>query len=147
MSETIPIPPVRPPDEELARILKEAKTIAVVGLSNNPDKDSHHIARYLQDHGYRIIPVNPGATEILGEKAYASLLDIPGDIAIDIVDIFRRPADVGPVVDDAIRRGTKTVWMQLGIANSEAAARARQAGLHVVMDTCIMMAHGRLVEP
>jgi len=147
MSETIPITPLRPPDEDLTRILREARTIAVVGLSNNPEKDSHHVALYLMEHGYTILPVNPACPRILGRKSYSSLSEIPKEISIDIVDIFRKPADVGPVVEEAILRGTKTVWMQLGIASPEAAAKARRAGLQVVMDTCIRMTHGRLVNP
>ena len=136
---------IEPREDFLRRLLTDARTIAVVGLSNNPDKDSHRVARYLQDHGYRIIPVNPTALEILGEKAYASLPDIPPEISIDIVDIFRKAEDVGPVVDEAVKRRPKTVWMQLGIVNGEAAAAARKAGIPVVMDKCIMVEHARLV--
>ena len=146
MSETCEIPAIRATDDQMRRLLKGANTIAVVGLSANPERDSHHVAQYLQDHGYRIIPVNPGASEILGEKAYASLLDIPPEIAIDIVDIFRRPAEVKPVVEEAVRRGVRAVWMQIGVVNNEAALRAQEKGLEVVMGVCIKGTHERLVE-
>jgi len=134
-----------PGDDLLRRLLREAETIAVVGLSTNPEKDSHRVARYLQEHGYRIIPVNPTASEILGEKAYASLPDIPAEISIDIVDIFRKAEDVDPVVEEAVKRRPGAVWMQLGIVNVAAAAVARKAGIPVVMDKCIMVEHARLV--
>ena len=135
-----------PNNDLLRRLLTEARTIAVVGLSASPEKDSHHVAHYLQEHGYRIIPVNPTAAEILGEKAYASLLDIPPEITIDIVDIFRKAEDVAPVVEEAVKRGAKAVWMQLGIVNDGAAATARQAGISVVMDRCIKIEHARLIR-
>ena len=144
MSETCEIPAIRATDDQMRRLLQGALTIAVVGLSAQPEKDSHRVARYLQDHGYRIIPVNPGAAEILGEKAYASLLDIPPEITIDIADIFRRPSEVKPVVDEAVRRGIKAVWMQEGVVHEAAAERARQAGLDVVMDRCILKEHCQL---
>jgi uncharacterized protein len=134
-----------PLDNLLRRLLTDARTIAVAGLSANPDKDSHRVARYLQDHGYRIIPVNPTASEILGEKAYASLTDIPPDISIDIVDIFRKPEDAGPVAVEAVKRGAKAVWMQLGIVHEAAAEAVRKAGIPVVMDKCIKVEHARLV--
>src|SRR5688500_7467627 len=123
----------KPTLEELQQILATAKTIAVVGLSDKPDRPSHAIPAYLQEEGYRIIPVNPKLSEVLGEKAYASLRDIP--VPVDIVDIFRRAEDVPPIVEDAIAIGAKVVWMQMGIVNEEAAARAEAAGLTVVMDT------------
>jgi predicted CoA-binding protein len=125
--------------EELRQILVMAKTIAVVGLSDKLDRPSHTVAAYLQGQGYRIIPVNPNLSEVLGEKAYASLRDVPE--AIDVVDIFRRPEHVPPVVEDAIAIGAKVVWMQVGIIHEEAAARAEAAGLTVVMDTCMGATH------
>ena len=128
--------------DELRDILKTTKTIAVVGLSDKPDRPSHTIPAYLQRQGYRIIPVNPNLSEVLGEKAYASLKDIPEPV--DVVEIFRRAEDVPPIVEDAITIGAKVVWMQLGIVNEEAAARARAAGLTVVMDTCMGATHRRL---
>ncbi len=126
----------------LRRILNDYKTIAVVGLSDKWHRPSYFAAKYLHEHGYRIIPVNPGPKEILGEKCYASLLDIPEKV--DVVDIFRKAEDVPPIVEDAIKIGAKVVWMQLGIINEEAAKRAREAGLEVVMDRCVKIEHGRL---
>lgn len=128
--------------QKLRRILKENKTIAVVGLSSKWHRPSYFAAKYLKEHGYRIIPVNPGNDEILGEKCYASLLDIPDPV--DVVDIFRRPKDVPPIVDEAIKIGAKVVWMQLGVINEEAAEKARDAGLEVVMDRCMKIEHARL---
>ena len=126
----------------LRRILNDYKTIAVVGLSDKWNRPSYFAAKYLQEHGYRIIPVNPGHKEILGEKCYASLLDIPEKV--EVVDIFRKAEDVPPIVEDAIKIGAKVVWMQLGIINEEAAKRAREAGLEVVMNRCMKIEHGRL---
>lgn len=126
----------------LRRILSDYKTIAVVGLSNKWHRPSYFAAKYLQEHGFRIIPVNPGQKEILGEKCYPSLLDIPG--SVDVVDIFRRPEDVPPIVEQAIKIGANVVWMQLGVINEEAAQRAREAGLEVVMNKCMKIEHGRL---
>ena len=128
--------------EDVQRILKQTKTIAVVGLSDKPDRDSYQVAAYLQQQGYRIIPVNPRAKEVLGEKAYPSLRDVPEPV--DVVDIFRRSEDVPPIVDDAIAIGAKVVWMQSGIVNEEAAARAEAAGLKVIMDACMRSAHRSL---
>ena len=125
--------------EQLRQILTTSKTIAVVGLSDKPDRPSHTVPAYLQQQGYRIIPVNPKLTEALGEKAYASVRDIPEPI--DVVQVFRRAEDVPPIVEDAIAKGAKVVWMQLGIVNEEAAARAEAAGLQVVMDTCMGETH------
>jgi predicted CoA-binding protein len=115
------------------------KRIAVVGLSSDPGRPSYGVASYLKRAGYEIIPVNPSEKEVLGEKAYASLADLPEPP--EVVDIFRRPEFVGEVVEDAIRVGAKAVWIQSGIINPEAARRAREAGLHVVMDRCIMVEH------
>ena len=128
--------------DDVQRILKQTKTIAVVGLSDKPDRDSYQIASYLQQQGYRIIPVNPRVNEVLGEKAYPSLRDVPDPV--DVVDIFRRSEDVPPIVEDAIAIGAKVVWMQAGIVNEEAAARAEAAGLGVIMDACMRSAHRTL---
>jgi uncharacterized protein len=117
----------------------EMKRVAVVGLSSNPWRTSHRIAAYLKSHGYEITPVNPNETEVLGEKAYPSLSALPEPP--EIVDIFRRSEYVGPIVDEAIQVGAKAIWMQVGVIDLEAARRARQAGLLVVMDRCIMVEH------
>jgi predicted CoA-binding protein len=125
-------------------ILKDYRTIAVVGLSSNPARASYEVTDYMQSAGYRIIPVNPKETEVLGAKSYARLEDVPGKI--EIVNIFRRAEDVPPVVESAIRVGAKVVWMQLGIENRAAAERARAAGLLVVEDACILVEHRRRVK-
>ena len=130
-------------DRMLKDILLSTKTIASVGLSSNPEKESYWIVSYLKDHGYHMIPVNPTATEILGEKAYPDLESVPDKI--DVVQVFRKPEDVPPVVDDAIKVGAKVVWMQEGIVNEEAAQKARDAGLQVVMDACMRATHRRLI--
>jgi predicted CoA-binding protein len=123
------------------RILKDAKTIAMVGLSANPFRPSHFAAIYMLAEGYTVIPVNPRETEILGQRCYPSLRDVPQPI--DIVDIFRDPRAVGPIVEDAIAVDAKIVWMQLGVINEAAAQRAREAGLEVVMDACVKIEHAR----
>ncbi len=128
--------------QTLRRILAEYRTIAVVGLSDKWHRPSNFAAKYLKDHGYKIIPVNPGQKEILGEKCYPSLLDIPEKV--DVVDIFRKPEDVPPIVEDAIKIGAKVIWMQIGVINEEAAKRARDAGLEVVMNRCMKIEHARL---
>lgn len=130
-------------DQMLKEILLSAKTIASVGISSNPQKESFGVVLYLKDHGYRIIPVNPTAAEIMGEKAYPELSAVPEKI--DVVQVFRRPEDVPPVVEEAIKVGAKVVWMQEGIVNEEAAAMARAAGLQVVMDACMRASHRRLI--
>jgi hypothetical protein len=130
-------------NEQLREILLRAKTIASVGLSSSDEKESYHIVAYLQEQGYRIIPVNPTAKEILGEKAYASLSEIPDKV--DIVQLFRKSEDVPPYVDEAIRIGAKVVWMQVGIENEQAAAKARAAGLQVVMNACLRITHRALI--
>ena len=126
----------------LRRILKEARTIAVVGLSANWWRLSYFAAKYMQEHGYRIIPVNPAYPEVLGEKCYASLRDIPEQV--DIVDCFRKSEEIPPIADEAIAIGAKVLWMQLGVINHEAAAKARNAGLELVMDRCVKIEHARL---
>jgi len=133
--------------EEINSILESYRTVAVVGLSRNPAKASYRVAQYLQSVGYRIIPVNPFVDEVLGEKSYKSLLDVPE--AIEVVDIFRPAEAVPAIVEEAIqlknRVGSpKVVWMQLGIVNEEAARRAKEAGFTVVMDRCMMREHKRL---
>ncbi len=129
-------------DREIRQLLETSKIIAVVGLSDKPERDSYRVAEYLQRQGYRIIPVNPTVDAVLGEKSYALVSDIPEPV--DIVDVFRRPDAVGPVVEDAIAAGARAVWMQLGIENEEAAQAAEAAGLQVVMDRCIKIEHARL---
>lgn len=126
----------------IERILTTANTIATVGFSADPEKPSHFVPAYLQMQGYDVIPVNPKLAEGLGEKAYASLRDIPEPV--DVVQIFRRSDAVGPIVDDAIAIGAKVVWMQVGIENEEAAAKAHAAGLDVVMNQCMKVQHMRL---
>src|SRR5215213_11367742 len=126
----------------LRRILREAKVIAVVGLSADWFRPSYFAAKYMQEHGYRIVPVNPKYPEILGEKCYPSLRDIPGKV--DMVDVFRKTQDVMPVADDAIAIGARVLWQQLGVKNGAAAQTARAAGLESVMDRCVKIEHGRL---
>ncbi len=133
-----------PEDRELRALLGEAHTIAVVGLSSNPDRPSHSVARYLQDHGYRIVPVNPGETEILGERAYPSLSDIPGDMQVDVVDVFRRAEHTPDVARDAVAIGARVLWLQEGIMNDEAYRIASEAGLEVIMGVCIRSTIQRL---
>lgn len=137
---------------EIKQILSKYKNIAVVGLSKNPEKDSYIVAEYLKDKGYKIIPVNPTAQEILGEKCYKSLEDLPENLkkSLEIVDIFRPSQDVEPIVEQAIQlkkefRKPYVVWMQLGIVNLEAAKKAEEAGMVVIMDKCIMREHKKLV--
>jgi predicted CoA-binding protein len=126
----------------LRRILRQSKTIAVVGLSANWWRPSFFAAKYMQEHGYRMIPVNPQYPQVLGQKCYASLREIPEKV--DIVDCFRRSEDIGPIADEAIAIGAKVLWMQLGVINHEAADKARRAGLDVVMDRCVKIEHARL---
>jgi predicted CoA-binding protein len=126
----------------LRRILKEARTIAVVGLSAEWHRPSYFAAKYMQEHGYRVIPVNPKYGEVLGEKCFASLKDIKEKV--DIVDVFRKTQDVPPIAEEAIAIGAKVLWQQLGVKNEAAAARARAAGLEAVLDRCVKIEHGRL---
>ncbi len=130
--------------QTIKRILDECKTIAVVGLSSNPMRPSNGVARYMQRAGYRVIPVNPNETRVLDEKAYAALADVPEQI--DLVDVFRRAAEAGAVVNEAIRLGAKAVWLQEGVIDAEAAQRAHAAGLLVVMDRCWLKDHARLMR-
>ena len=134
-------------DQSTRDLLGRARTIAVVGLSDNPDRDSHSVARYLQSQGYRVVPVNPKLSHVLGEAAYPSVTAIPPEMKVDIVDIFRRSEEVEPVVDDALRRGVGAVWMQLGVSNEAAAAKVRARGLPVYQDRCIRVEHRRLRVP
>jgi predicted CoA-binding protein len=135
---------VVPEDRELRALLGEAHTIAVVGLSSKPDRPSLSVAGYLQDHGYRIIPVNPRETEVLGERAYATLLDIPADVHIDVVDVFRRAEDTPDVARDAVTVGAEALWLQADIVNEEAYRIADDAGLDVIMGVCIRTTKQRL---
>jgi len=127
------------PDDQIAEVLKRAREIAVVGLSSSPLRPSYGVAAYLQTHGYRIIPVNPHIKGALGEKAYASLADVPEKI--DIVNVFRRPEFVPEIVEEVIRLKLPTLWLQEDIIHEEAAEKARQAGVLVVMDRCILKEH------
>ncbi|RKP45652.1 CoA-binding protein [Trinickia fusca] len=138
----------------LERILKRDRVIAVVGLSSRPHRPSHSVSAYMQSHGYRIVPINPAYANdtagVLGERCYATLLDAAHvlaeeGVAIDMVNVFRRPEEVLPVAEEAIRIGAKSLWLQLGVHNEEAAARAEAAGLDVAMDVCVKIEHARLL--
>ena len=131
-------------DKEMEALLKSAKTIAVVGLSNNRMRASFGVSRFLQRQGYRVIPVNPNETEVLGERAYPSVKDVPEKV--DIVDIFRRSSSVDEVVDDTLQKeGVRCIWMQEGVVNRDAAKKAESAGVPVVMDRCILKELARLL--
>jgi predicted CoA-binding protein len=143
MSEARDLLQDNPGPDEVAQLLRATHTIAVVGLSDKPHRDSHRVAAYMQRRGYRIIPVNPAVSEVLGEKAYAQLKDVPEEI--DLVNVFRRSDAVPEVVDSAIAVGARAVWLQLGIVHDAAARKARAAGLRVVQDQCLMVEHRRLV--
>ena len=130
-------------DEDLKTILTKAKTVAVVGLSTNPSRDSYGVAAYLKKNGYRIIPVNPAVDEILGEKSYPDLLSI--NETVDVVDVFRRPEFLPEIAEQAVKIKAKVLWMQLGAQNEEAANIARKAGITVVQDHCMMAEHSRLI--
>jgi predicted CoA-binding protein len=132
-------------DNEIRQVLRKARAIAIVGLSDRPERDSHAVARFLQRNGYQIVPVNPNLHgPVLGEQPYASLRDVP--FHIDIVDIFRRPEFVPDVVEDAVAIGADVVWMQLGVINNRAAIRAVAAGIGVVVNRCIAIEHRRLMR-
>lgn len=133
-----------PTDVELRSILGDAKTIAVVGLSSKSWRESHSVAAFLQRRGYRIVPINPKETEVLGEKAYPTLLDVPKDVQIDVVDVFRRASETPPVARDAVAVGAKVLWLQEGIVNDEARRIAEDAGLTVIMGACIRAETRRL---
>jgi len=139
------MPHRNPSDQDLKRLLSAASTIAVVGASSNPERPSNGIMRKLKSVGYRVIPVNPNETEVLGERAYASLLDIAEPI--DIVDVFRRPEYTPAIADDAVKVGAKALWLQSGVSNEDAAARATTGGLMVVMNACIGVVHAMLQVP
>jgi predicted CoA-binding protein len=134
-----------PEDRELEILLGDAHTVAVVGLSSKPNRPSHEVAAYLQDHGYRIVPVSPRETEVLGEPAYPTLLDIPADLAIDVVDVFRRAEETPEVARQAVAIGAKVLWLQEGIANDQAYRIASEAGLEVIMGVCIRTTRRRLM--
>ena len=136
--------PYGPSDQELRSILEDPKTIAVVGLSSNPDRPSNEVAEFLQSKGYRIVPVNPKETEVLGERAYPSLLDVPEEIRIDVVDVFRRAERTPEIAEQAVARGTKVLWLQEGIANDDARRIGEDAGLTVIMGLCIKKQQQRL---
>ena len=136
------MPDHNPPSEEIQEILKTSKTIAVVGLSDKPDRDSFRVGSYLKEKGYRVIPVNPARNEILGEKSYPDLSSVPEKI--DVVDIFRAVEAIPGIIDEAIKVGAGTVWMQLGLAHRESAEKARKAGLKVVQARCIKIEHSRM---
>lgn len=138
------LPQHRATSDEVRAILEDYKVVAVVGLSTKPERPSYLVARYLQQAGYKIIPVHPAADEILGEKTYPKLTDIPVELGVEIVDIFRRPDMVMPHVEEAIEIGAKVVWFQEGIINNEAAARAKEAGLKVVQNLCMLKEHKAL---
>lgn len=133
-----------PSDPELRSILGDARTVAVVGLSSNPDRPSYEIAEYLQSKGYRIVPVNPKETEVLGERAYPTLADIPGDVQVDVVDVFRRAEHTPQIAEAAVARGAKVLWLQEGILNDEARQIGEAAGLSVVMGVCMRQESKRL---
>ncbi|MBR0567846.1 CoA-binding protein [Azoarcus sp. L1K30] len=130
-------------DSELKQLLMSTRTIAIVGISARPERPSNEVARYLLDHGYTIIPVNPACDEVLGLKCYPSLLDVP--VKVDVVDVFRRPEEVAHVVDDAIAAGARAVWLQLDVIAPEAIRRAEAAGLTTVMNRCTKIEHRRLL--
>jgi uncharacterized protein len=135
---------VSPQDRELQVLLGDASTIAVVGLSSDPRRPSHEVAAYLQEHGYRIVPVNPRETEVLGERAYPSLLDIPGGVRVDVVDVFRRE-ETPEVARQAVQIGAKVLWLQAGIVSDEAYRIASEGGLEVIMGVCIRTTRRRLM--
>lgn len=141
--ETCEFPAFEMPGELVQKILKQYKTIAVVGLSTDPEKAAHYVPKYLKEQGYTIIPVHPKATEILGEKAYPSLDAVP--VPIDVVNVFRPPSELPAVVDAAIRVKARAVWSQEGIVHNESADRARAAGLEVIMGRCMLKEHRAMV--
>lgn len=137
------LPKENPNSREIEEILRNSKVIAIIGVSRNPEKDSHKVAKYLMEKGYKVIPVNPNAKEILGRKCYPRLEEVEGKI--DVVDIFRPPEEVPEIVETAKKKGAKVVWMQVGIVNNQAAEKAKKMGMRVVMNKCIMLEHKRLL--
>ncbi|MBW2083320.1 MAG: CoA-binding protein [Deltaproteobacteria bacterium] len=137
------MPEYNPPSEEILEILRKVKKIAIVGLSPKENRDSNKVARYLMKQGYEIIPVNPGQRQILGQTCYKSLSDIPFDV--DMADLFLNPKRVPPVVGQAIDKGIPIIWMQLGVVHNEAARKAMEAGIQVIMNKCVKMEHQAMV--
>jgi uncharacterized protein len=133
-----------PSDAELRSILGDAKTVAVVGLSSKPDRYSYEVAAFLQERGYRIVPVNPNEREVLGERAYPTLLDVPDAVDVDVVDVFRRAEDTPPIAEQAVARGARVLWLQDGIVNEDARRIAEEGGLTVIMGVCIKRTTKRL---
>jgi uncharacterized protein len=133
-----------PSDAELRSILGDAKTVAVVGLSSKPDRYSYEVAAFLQERGYRIVPVNPNEREVLGERAYPTLLDVPDGVDVDVVDVFRRAEDTPPIAEQAVARGARVLWLQDGIVNEDARRIAEEGGLTVIMGVCIKRTTKRL---
>ena len=138
-------PDVSARQRALRSLLGDARVVAVVGISSDPSRPSHGVASYLQEHGYRIVPVNPNETDVLGERAYASLLDIPREIHVDVVDVFRRPDHTPGVARQAVAIGARVLWLQEGIVNEEAARIATEGGLEVIMGVCMRNMHERLM--
>jgi len=136
------LPEGNPPSKEIKEILAQCRTIAVVGLSPKEARDSNRVARYLIQEGYEVVPVNPGQREILGKTCYRSVADIP--FQVDMADLFLNPTRVPPVVDQAIDKGVRAIWMQLGVVHNAAAQKARETGIQVVMNKCIMQEHKKL---
>ncbi|WP_456431403.1 CoA-binding protein [Thermosulfuriphilus sp.] len=135
------LPEIVPPESEIAEVVRRAKTVAVVGMSPKVSRPSHQVGLYLKEQGLKVIPVNPGHDEIAGLRSYPDLASIPESERIDVVIIFRRPDQVGPIVEAAIKRGIKTIWMQEGIVNNEAAQKAIKSGAFVVMNRCFKKVH------
>lgn len=123
------------------QVVRTARTIAVIGCSPKPERDSHRVSAYLQQQGFRVVPVNPGADEILGERCYPSLGAIPEEITVDVADVFRSPEAVPGIVDEVLDRGVPVLWLQLGVTHADAEARAREAGVSVIADRCLKVEH------
>ena len=134
-----------PEDRELRELLGAVHTVAVVGLSSNPARPSYQVARYLQEHGYRIVPVNPNETEVLGERAYPSLAEIPKDVGVEVVDVFRRAEEAPEVARQAVEAGARVLWLQEDLVSEEAARIATEGGLDVIMGVCIRHVRARLM--
>jgi predicted CoA-binding protein len=140
-----PMPKINSDKDEIKQILQESKTIAIVGCSPKSEKDSNKVAKYLKEHGYTIIPIYPKEDEILGEKVYRSISQIPLDIKVDMVDIFRKPEVIDSIVNESLKRGdVKVIWTQLGLVNNEAAQKAKDAGLKVIQSHCTKIEHNAL---